>query len=58
MFILDTWKCYGYEDYVVLQVLCYVITLIKTKKKLIHGFMQSDNMVMWELAQNKRKKYG
>jgi hypothetical protein len=54
IFTHNTGQCYGYEDYVVLQVLlCYVITLINN---LIHDFMQRDNMMIWELAQNKKEK--
>ena len=53
MFTPNTEQCYGYEDYVVLQVLCYVITLINN---IIHYFMQKYNMMIWELDQNKKEK--
>jgi hypothetical protein len=34
-------KCYGYKDYVVLQVLCYALTLIKN---IIYVFVIKDEM--------------
>jgi hypothetical protein len=50
----NTGQCYGYKDYFVLQVLCYALTLINN---LIHDFMQKDNMMIWELEQNKKENY-
>jgi hypothetical protein len=45
----NTGKCYGYKNYVVLQVLCYALTSIKN---IIYVFMLKDEMG----AQNKKRK--